>query len=121
GRDVAKRLLAGATDGGKEIAIRLSIGASRARIVRQLLTESVMLAVAGGLVGVALAGWIIDSIMALKPPIEVPITLELHVDWRVLIFSVIVLIINRVLFGLVPSPQSTKTQLVPAPEIPWGA
>src|SRR5262249_16241998 len=112
--NLANLLLARATERGKEIAIRLSIGASRARIVRQLLTESVMLAVAGGLVGVALAGWIIDSIMALKPPIEIPITLELHVDWRGVIFSMIVSIITGVLFGLVPSLQSTKPDLVPA-------
>src|SRR5215813_1492505 len=112
--NLANLLLARATERGKEIAIRLSIGASRARIIRQLLTESVMLAVTGGLVGVALAGWIIDSIMALKPPIEIPITLELHVDWRVLIFSMIVSIITGVLFGLVPSLQSTKPDLVPA-------
>ncbi len=112
--NLANLLLARATERGKEIAIRLSIGASRARIVRQLLTESVMLAVAGGLVGVALARWIIDSIMALKPPIEIPITLELSVDWRVLIFSMIVSVITGALFGLVPALQATKTDLVPA-------
>jgi putative ABC transport system permease protein len=112
--NLANLLLARATERGKEIAIRLSIGASRARIVRQLLTESVMLAVAGGLVGVALAQWIIDSIMALKPPIEIPITLELSVDWQVLIFSMIVSVITGVLFGLAPALQATKTDLVPA-------
>ncbi|HKE05411.1 MAG TPA: ABC transporter permease [Blastocatellia bacterium] len=112
--NLANLLLARATERGKEIAIRLSIGASRARIVRQLLTESVTLAVAGGLVGMALAQWIIDSIMALKPPIEIPITLELHVDWRVLVFSMIVSVITGVLFGLVPALQATKPDLVPA-------
>src|SRR5215813_12547202 len=112
--NLANLLLARATERGKEIAIRLSIGASRALIVRQLLTESVMLAVAGGLVGMTLAQWIIDSIMALKPPIEIPITLELHVDWRVLVFSMIVSVITGVLFGLVPALQATKPDLVPA-------
>ena len=112
--NLANLLLARATERGKEIAIRLSIGASRARIVRQLLTESVMLAVAGGLVGVALARWIIYSIMALKPPIAIPITLELHVDWRVLVFSMIVSVITGVLFGLVPALQATKPDLIPA-------
>jgi putative ABC transport system permease protein len=112
--NLANLLLARATERGKEIAIRLSIGASRARIVRQLLTESVMLAVAGGLAGVALARWIIDSIMALKPPIAIPITLELHVDWRVLVFSMIVSVITGVLFGLVPALQATKPDLIPA-------
>jgi len=112
--NLANLLLARATERGKEIAIRLSIGASRARIVRQLLTESVMLAVAGGLAGVALARWIIDSIMALKPPIAIPITLELHVDWRVLVFSMIVSVITGILFGLVPALQATKPDLIPA-------
>ena len=73
-----------------------------------------MLAAAGGLIGVTLAGWIIDWIMALKPPIDIPITLEPHVDWRVLVFSMIVSVITGVLFGLVPALQSTKADLVPA-------
>src|SRR4030095_2376795 len=111
---LANLLLARATERGREIAIRLSIGASRARIVRQLLTESVMLAVTGGLVGMALAQWIIDSIMALKPPIGIPLTLEPHVDWRVLVFSMIVSVVTGVLFGLVPALQATKPDLIPA-------
>jgi macrolide transport system ATP-binding/permease protein len=112
--NLANLLLARATERGKEIAIRLSIGASRARIVRQLLTESVTLAAAGGLAGMALARWIIDSILALKPPTEIPLTLELRVDWRVLIFSMIVSVITGVLFGLVPALQATKPDLTPA-------
>jgi predicted permease len=112
--NLANLLLARATERGREIAIRLSIGAGRARIVRQLLTESVMLAVAGGLVGMALAQWIIDSIMALKPPIAIPLTLELHVDWRVLVFSMIVSVITGILFGLIPALQATKPDLIPA-------
>src|SRR5215475_9402365 len=98
--NLANLLLARATERGKEIAVRLSIGANRARIIRQLLTESVMLAAVGGLVGVGLARWIIDSIMALKPPMDIPVTLELQVDWRVLVFSMIVSVITGVLFGL---------------------
>jgi len=112
--NLANLLLARATERSREIAIRLSIGAGRARIVRQLLTESVTLAVAGGLVGMALARWIIDSIMALKPPIAIPIMLEPHVDWRVLIFSMIASVVTGVLFGLVPALQATKPDLIPA-------
>jgi predicted permease len=112
--NLANLLLARAAERGKEIAVRLSIGASRGRIIRQLLTESVMLAVAGGLVGVALAQWIIDLIMALKPPIDIPIALELYVDWRVLVFSMIVSVITGVLFGLVPALQATRPDLIPA-------
>src|SRR5262245_60415458 len=112
--NLANLLLARATERGKEIAVRLSIGASRSRIIRQLLTESVMLAAVGGLVGVALARGGIDSIMALKPPIDIPVTLEPHVDWRVLAFSMIVSVITGVLFGMVPALQATKPDLVPA-------
>jgi predicted permease len=112
--NLANLLLARAAERGKEIAVRLSIGASRGRIIRQLLTESVMLAVAGGLVGMALAQWIIDLIMALKPPIDIPIALELYVDWRVLVFSMIVSVITGVLFGLVPALQATRPDLIPA-------
>ncbi|MEP7343313.1 MAG: ABC transporter permease [Acidobacteriota bacterium] len=112
--NLANLLLARATERRKEIAIRLSIGASRGRIIRQLLTESVLLAVAGGLAGVLLAGWIIDLIIGLKPPIDIPMTLELHLDWRVLVFSMLVSVTTGVLFGLVPALQATKTDLVPA-------
>ncbi|MGH9801710.1 MAG: FtsX-like permease family protein, partial [Blastocatellia bacterium] len=112
--NLANLLLARATERTKEIAIRLSIGASRARIIRQLLTESVLLAMAGGMMGVLLAGWIIDLIMGLKPPADIPVTIELHLDWRVMIFSIIVSIITGVLFGLVPALQATKADLVPA-------
>ncbi|MDX2041423.1 MAG: ABC transporter permease [Acidobacteriota bacterium] len=112
--NLANLLLARATERSKEIAIRLSIGASRARIIRQLLTESVLLAVVGGLAGILLAGWIIDVLIGLKPPADIPITLELHVDWRVLVFSMIVSVITGVLFGLVPAMQATKPDLVSA-------
>jgi predicted permease len=112
--NLANLLLARATERSKEIAIRLSIGASRARIIRQLLTESVMLALAGGLAGILLAGWIIDAIVGLKPPVDIPITLELHVDWRVMVFSMIVSVVTGLLFGLVPALQATKPDLVSA-------
>ncbi len=110
--NLANLLLARAAERAKEIAIRLSIGASRGRIIRQLLTESMLLAVAGGLMGMLLAGWMIDLIIGLKPPIDIPVTIELHLDWRVLVFSMIVSVITGLLFGLVPALQATKTDLV---------
>ena len=112
--NLANLLLARATERSREISIRLSIGASRTRIIRQLLTESVLLAGTGGLIGLLLAGWIIDLIIGLKPPIDLPVTIELHVDWRVLIFSLVVSVITGVLFGLVPALQATRTDLVSA-------
>lgn len=110
--NLANLLLARAAGRSREIAIRLSIGASRGRIIRQLLTESVLLAVAGGLAGVLLASWIIDLIIGLKPPIDIPVTIELHLDWRVMVFSMLVSVVTGVLFGLVPALQATKTDLV---------
>lgn len=112
--NLANLLLARATEWTKEIAIRLSIGAGRSRIIRQLLTESVMLAVVGGLGGILLAGWLVDLVVGLKPPVDIPVTLELHLDWRVMGFSVIVSVITGILFGLVPALQATKPDLVPA-------
>jgi predicted permease len=63
---------------------------------------------------VLLARWIIDLIIGLKPPIDIPVTIELHLDWRVLAFSMLVSVVTGVLFGLVPALQATKPDLVPA-------
>jgi putative ABC transport system permease protein len=112
--NLANLLLARAAERSREIAIRLSLGAGRGRIIRQLLTEGVLLSVAGGIVGLLLARWIIDVIIALKPPIDIPVSLNLYVDWRVMIFNLLISIVTGVLFGLVPALQATKPDLVPA-------
>ena len=110
--NLANLLLARATERTKEIAIRLSLGASRKRIVSQLLTESLLLAVVGGVLGVLLAQWIIAALLAFKPPIDIPLTIELQVDWRVLAFSLFVSVATGLLFGLAPALQATKPDLV---------
>ncbi len=112
--NLANLLLARATERRKEIAIRLSIGASRWRLIRQLLTESLILSALGGAVGILLGVWIINLFLAFKPPIEIPLTLVLKTDWRVLLFSIAVSILTSLIFGLVPAWQATKPELVPA-------
>jgi predicted permease len=112
--NLASLLLARATERRKEIAIRLSMGASRLRLIRQLLTESLLLAVAGGLAGFLFAIWIIDLIVALRPPIDIPLWIDLEIDWRVMLFSLLIALATSLLFGLVPALQSTKADIVPA-------
>ena len=109
--NLAGLMLARATDRRREIAIRLAMGANRMRLIRQLLTESVLLSVAGGLTGVLLAFWIIDVLLAFKPPIDFPLALDVAVDWRVLAFSLLVSLAAGAIFGLAPALQATRPGL----------
>ena len=112
--NLAGLMLARATDRRKEIAIRLAMGANRLRLIRQLLTESILLSFAGGAAGLLLALWIVKVLLALKPPIDFPIALDVDIDWRVLLFSLVVSITAGAVFGLAPALQSTRPGLLRA-------
>jgi predicted permease len=111
--NLANLLLARAAERRREIAVRLALGASRWRLVRQLLTESLLLAVGGGLLGLLPALWLVDVLKAFKLPPNVPVTFAIHMDYRVYLFSFLLSLVTGVLFGLLPAWQATKGDLVP--------
>ena len=110
--NLASLLLARATERHKEIAVRMAIGAGRLRLLRQLLTESILLSLLGGAAGLILSFWLIRLITAFRPPIDFALSFDLHLDGRVLLFSLVVSIVTGVIFGLAPALQSTRLDLV---------
>jgi putative ABC transport system permease protein len=108
--NVANLLLASAATRQKEMAIRTALGASRLRVMRQLLTESLMLALAGGAIGLLLALWGVALITKLLPG-DFPRLGEINLDWRVLGFTLVASVLTGVLFGLAPALQISKTDV----------
>jgi predicted permease len=112
--NLANLLLARALSRRKEIAVRLAIGAGRGRLIRQLLTESVVLALGGGVLGLLVAWWTTQLIVGFQPPVMFKLSLDLGIDGNVLFFTFFVSLLAGILFGLAPAIQATKPQLVPA-------
>ncbi len=110
--NVANLMLARATARSREIAIRAALGAGKHRIVRQLLTESVIVAVAGGLLGIPLAAWGLKLIDAGIPPSDaVPYYIDWSIDRPTLIYTIVISMVTGVLFGLAPALQAARGSL----------
>lgn len=114
--NVAGLLLARAAGRLKEVGIRLSLGATRGQIIRQMLTESVLLAALGGVVGMAAAVWAGRALAAAGTPsqVPVPISLNLTPDYRVLWFTLGITLLTGVVFGLAPALRASRTDVINA-------
>ena len=112
--NVANMLLARAAGRSREIAVRLSVGASRSRLVRQLMTESFLLATLGGVFGVGIAFWALRLLAAVQPPLPVPIEFAYELDASVMAFTFGVSVVTALVFGLVPALRASRPSLVPA-------
>lgn len=106
--NVASMLLARAVVRRREIAVRMALGASKRRLVRQLLVESVMLFTAGGAAGTLLAFWGTRLLQRIELPIDVPLELDVTPDGRVLVVTLLVAIVTGILFGLAPALQGSR-------------
>ena len=108
--NVAGLLMARGASRRREIAVRTALGAGRGRLIGQLLTESLVLAVAGGLAGILVAQWALDVLISAAPE-NLPRLADVALDWRVALFAFAATLVVGVLFGLAPSLQVSKPEL----------
>jgi predicted permease len=113
--NIANLLLTKAAARRLEFAVRLSMGASRGRLVRQLVTESLLMALLGGVAGIALASTVAAVFRAAPPAAgTLPLNVDFTIDWRVLVFTFALSVVTGILFGLVPALKASRPSLVPA-------
>ena len=110
--NVASLLLARSAARGREIGIRLSLGASRRRLIRQLLTESLVIAALGGILGVLLAVWLSTALLSFQPPLPLRVGLDLSLDLRVVLFTAMASLATGFIFGLAPALRVTRPDIV---------
>ena len=111
--NLANLLLARATVRRREIAVRLALGAGRLRVIRQLLTENILLAALGGGAGILVSIWAAGLLELFKPPIPVPVILDLGADYRVIVFAFLLSLLTGVAMGLLPAVSVTRGELAP--------
>ena len=109
--NVANLQLARAASRGREIAVRVALGASPGALMRQLLTESVLLALAGGIVGLLIASWSVPALMGLGGRGNLPAAADIHTNPMVMGFTLLLSVFTGILFGLAPALQVTRTSL----------
>lgn len=109
--NVANLVLARATARQREIGVRLALGASRGRLIRQLLTESILLAFVGGALGILLAFWASDLLLRMVASGPNPVPLDVHLDARILAFTAGISIFAGLLFGLIPAYRATSVDV----------
>lgn len=112
--NIAGMLLARAAARRREIAVRMAIGAGRARLVRQMLVETVVLFSAGGLAGLLLSKWLTSLLLAVLPQLPVPIAFDITLDWRVVTFAVLASLAAALVAGIAPALQASRPNVVPA-------
>jgi predicted permease len=112
--NLANMLLARASTRRRELAVRLAVGADRGCLIRQMLTESMMLALGGGAVALLLAHWLARLVARLQPPLPIDLGINIAPDWRVLVFTFAAAAATGIVFGLVPALRASRPDLVPA-------
>ena len=109
--NVTNLLLARATGRQKEIAIRAALGAGRLQIIRQLLVESILLALLGAAMGMFFAQWAINALSAFRPATDLPLDIEFVLDYNVFAYALVISVLTGIISGLVPAFQASRTDL----------